>query len=258
MWLAQVRCFGRVPTVMKRTFFAFLWMGCGDTASGGSESEAESEAEAESESTSGLALELESQALFLYDTEFASAQAFADLFEADQITVAAVDKALEHPAVDLVIIGPDMQSRADKASALRILGKRVLGMGEGGHAFFSQLDSALGDAGCGEVGGIGIAETDHPIFADLKPDGTATGGFPLLAVFETNTIFDCGVYSGQNNVSYLAWDYRFDGEFADLASVGDTDWYWGFGDETTGRPDQMTEKGQQLFRQLVEYLLSKT
>jgi hypothetical protein len=102
-----------------------------------------------------------------------TANAYKALLDGNGLEVTLVDLAgvetTDLSPFDLIIIGPDTGAWDDPAKVSHVddAGKPVLGLGDGGYAFFGELDLSIGSLGASEIDAEVVAEDpDHDIWRE--------------------------------------------------------------------------------------------
>ena len=200
-----------------------------------------------------VTFEIKPRVLYVYQDDLATARAYEQLLEAHSLVV---DLAVKHavPLMNLrpyglVIIGPDtgtlgVWEPAATVSAIIQSETPVLGLGEGGYAYFGQLKLNIGHPNGAHSQGTSIQP--NPLTAAdtiwMYPYGPL-GTKDLMQLYAKPS-GRVDVYVGDGPLGLQVFGYK-DGDrnYADV--VMESNWYmlWGFDDG----PKAMTEPGRQLF-----------
>jgi hypothetical protein len=161
------------------------------------------------------------------------------------------DTAVADAAASVVVVFLPELPRGARDEAARIAGHGgpVLGMGVGGARAYGGLDLGLGlaDGAQGAVDGMIVADPDHALFAGMEiPEDRD------VTVY-TAAVTDVGIRPS-DGVEVLGWDDRYEGSYADLCHNGEA-WFWGWGGEEDGLPDELTPEGDAVLRALVTSLI---
>jgi|GEM_PF-3337705 len=196
---------------------------------------------------------LRPRVLYVYENDEETGRAYEQLVEANGVGVDVVpvddvpDQDLRR--YSLVIVGPDTGNQdkwgSDEAFSHIVRNERpVLGLGEGGYAFFGKLKLTLGYPngahGQGttiQVTNFGDAIWDYPYEFDMnrfKFMQLYEENSPRVDIFTNNETPPGVVIFGLNDN---------DSRYTDLAQESGWWTFWGFQDG----PKQMTEEGRQLF-----------
>lgn len=190
--------------------------------------------------------------VYIYDDDLTTAESYKELLEANDITVdlLPLNQVVEtnFGPYHLIIIGPDtgyLDSWGDKDTLAQITGsgKPILGLGEGGYAFFGKLglDIGWGKGWHGDENRILVVDPDHAIYkvpyaiSIPAPD-------PILTVYNTTTHVGIHLLEPPGDVTVLG---REPDNETHYPLVQQTAYYllWGF----SFAPSDMTATGQQLF-----------
>ncbi|MHA2371236.1 MAG: hypothetical protein ACXADX_20670, partial [Candidatus Hodarchaeales archaeon] len=198
--------------------------------------------------------------VYVYAYEEADALAYEELLESkgfmtEAITLSNVD-GFPFADYDLIILADDTGWNNDwgmgmaEITAIYNSGAPILGLGEGGYAYFGQIDLEIGSSTAGNQGVHGN-------------DGTLVVADDTHDIFNTPTDIGSGiisVYSGESR--YVSLHYPSPPENVDLlgripssdhyALTLENDMYflWGFRED----PDTMTQTGKDLMLNVVAYL----
>ncbi|KYK38511.1 MAG: hypothetical protein AYK18_17005 [Theionarchaea archaeon DG-70] len=197
-------------------------------------------------------------AAYVYDYELDTADSFKSLLGYNGIPVALVHiedvPSTDFSSCSLILIGPDTgwgDKWGDEAtvSKLNQSEKPILGLGEGGSAFFGKLglDIGWGKGWHGKKTGIYVVDASHPIYD--APFPITIPGDRILDLYTTTQ--HVGIYVKQPSKDITLFGREVD-DFTHYPLVQQTDKYflWGF----RGGPAAMKEVGKHLFVNVAYYL----
>ncbi|MEM2118938.1 MAG: hypothetical protein QW840_02315 [Candidatus Bathyarchaeia archaeon] len=197
---------------------------------------------------------------YIYSDELDTAQKFRSLLLSYGIAVDLVSNASaetwDYSPYGLIIVGPEtgdssVWNPSTVPSAINATGKPILGLGEGGYAFFGKLSLSIGypKGGHETANGTHVVNSSHTIFNQplsitVPPDSTlqlyntsiATVVIYLATVGPTITVL------GQKIESSVYYNILQEKSRYTL---------WGF----SASPDYLTQTGKSLFVNLVFWLL---
>jgi hypothetical protein len=188
--------------------------------------------------------------LFVYKDGLSSAQAFQDLLQANSIFVELSTVAnlpfVELGNYNLVIVGSDTGSLSEWGTkeAVDVLSgseRPVLGLGEGGYAYFGQLDEPLGYPEGAHSNGTEIqwAQASHPIWEYPYTINLREQKLLQLYTDDSNRV---DIYLDSPYLNVFGYN-DFDPAYANLVADYGDHMLWGFDDD----PKHMTETGRQIF-----------
>jgi parallel beta-helix repeat protein len=192
---------------------------------------------------------------YIYSSDVESAQSFKSLLVAygcsttlvsfDEIPVTELD------SYDLIIAGDDSGNlsqwgNVESVNAIESSGKPIVGLGEGGYAFFGQLELSIGwpNGMHGNGNSIRVIDPNHSLFImpyaiDIPED--------LAMVLYTETDYvPLYLYPVPETVTALGREVDSFGYYP-LAQEHNRYLFWGF----SGSPESMTEAGKRLFTDFI-------
>jgi len=189
--------------------------------------------------------------LHIYDNDIAAAESFQSLLadyrcSADLIDIADVATAPLN-SYDLIIVGNDTGSTADWGSIESVAviedsGKPVLGLGEGGYAFFGKLGLSIGwpNGMHSDDNSLYAIEPNSPLFSTPYPIDIPDDG--ILKLYTESSLVTLYLSPVPETVTVLGGSVAYSGYYT-LALEHDRYVLWGF----TESPLKMTEDGKRLF-----------
>jgi len=196
--------------------------------------------------------------VFIYSTDLDSAQSYKSLLETNGVTVDLVPKSIaevwNYSSYGLILISDDTGLRDiwEPAAAISVInsaGKPILGLGEGGYAFFGKLSLHIG-FGNGWHGGenrIYVVDAGHRIFN--YPIGISIPPDRIIQLYTSTP--NVGIYlpSPVEGVTPLG---RESSDASHYSLIQEDTRYvlWGF----SNAPADMTQTGKDLFVNLVLWL----
>jgi hypothetical protein len=174
-------------------------------------------------------------------------------YTTDLISMADV-ASTDFSAYRKVLIGDntgylDVWGTATLASYVNSYGKPIVGIGEGGYAFFGRSTSNLGwpNGWHGPQDTWVVTDPLHPVFK--LPNGIALGAGNTLNVL-TAPSNEVGIYAPSFPAGFEGLGREsLSTDHYGLALQNDTDFLWGF----SAAPSQFTEVGKDLFINVVAY-----
>jgi hypothetical protein len=155
----------------------------------------------------------------------------------------------------LIILGGDTGytiTWGDTASVAAITdsGKPVIGLGEGGYAYFGKLALETGypHGAHGDDNSIYVVDTSHSIFN--MPNSIAIPGDDIIQLYTTTNHVGIGLSPIPGNVVALGREADDVGYYP-LTLENGRYLLWGF----TASPDNMTQVGKDLFLNVVDFML---
>jgi parallel beta-helix repeat protein len=189
---------------------------------------------------------------YIFEDEIRDTQSFEFLLETYGCSVTLISLAdvtqTAFDSYDVIIIGNDTGTAStwwgedESIPAIENAGKPIVGLGEGGYAFFGKLGLFIGypNGGAGEDTGMCAAEPGHLLFSVPYTIGIPDDGV-LLLYGETRTI-KIWLDSVPENLIVPGEDAA-DSFYSPLILEGDRYLLWGF----INSPEDMTETGKKLF-----------
>jgi hypothetical protein len=191
---------------------------------------------------------------YIHSSDVEAAQSFRSLLVAYgcSTTLMAIDQIsnTDLDSYDIIIVGDDTGNLShwediESVTAIESSGKPVIGLGEGGYAFFGQLGLSIGwpNGMHGSHNSIYVVEPDSSIFdtpysIDIPEDlvlqlYTESNYVPLYLFPVPETVAAIGRDADSNGYYPLAMEHLY--------------LFWGF----SASPQNMTEIGKRLFINLV-------
>ncbi len=140
------------------------------------------------------------RAVYVYDTDMALAQSYQSLLQENQFVVdlVRINSVLSTSFEDytLVLVGPDTGSggtwgdaAGNQATHIEDSGKPVVGLGEGGYAFFGKLGYPIGwgEGWHGSGRNVYVMDPDHAVWK--SPNATTVPGSRTLDLYQSNSSF---------------------------------------------------------------------
>jgi len=198
---------------------------------------------------------------YVYSTDSTKAGSYRSLLEANGIAVDLLRMedlaASDLGAYEAIILGSDtgyLRTWGDAASvsAVQGTGKPIIGLGEGGYAFFGKLGLSVGwpHGWHGTEASIHVSDPSHPLF--LAPNSIyIEPEFRVLNLYTATGHVGIYLPSVPTDVEVLGREVG-DPEHYPLVLEGRRYVLWGF----TGSPDAMTSVGRELFVNLVYFVRS--
>jgi len=191
---------------------------------------------------------------YIYRSDIEGAQSFqsllvgygclATLVSLDEIPATALD------SYDLIIIGNDSGNLSDwddieSVTAIESSGKPIVGLGEGGYAFFGQLGLSIGwpNGMHGSGNSIEVIKLNHSLF--ITPYVINVLEESELQLYTESDYVTLYLYPVPETVTVLGSDAS--PGYYPLAQEHKRYLFWGF----SGSPESMTEIGKHLFINLV-------
>ena len=204
------------------------------------------------------------RAAYVFNPEYPlgpeTAEFYADLlakngFDVAIIPVAEVGTAVSLEGFDRVLIGPgtgnsETWGTEEALAHIAELGLPVIGLGEGGYAFFGQLDLAIGYPN-------GAWDTQDRVYAVDPGSSVWAEPYPVELpedrqvglYLEPVTLVEIFAESPQDDITAIGSDVSVPGYYPIIQQTNRFV-LWGF----TGHPELMTDTGKEVFVNLVWYL----
>ena len=179
------------------------------------------------------------EAVYIYNTDLTLAQQYKQLldpngFDFDIIKVSSILPA-NFDSYKLILIGPDTGSGSSwgdaagtQAQKLEDAGKPVVGLGEGGYAFFGKLNSPIGwgNGAHGSARDVYVMDSDDTVWN--KPNDISIPGSRIVQLYNSNSDFVAIYYPNpiagiigigrqstgtvhyviiEENVNYILWGF---------------------------------------------------
>jgi len=191
---------------------------------------------------------------YIYNFDLNTAKSFELLLENNQIATDPIPLGTlietDFVLYQAIIVGSDtVWNDPNLVSAVGNSGRAIIGLGEGGYEFLGKLGLSIGfpHGWHGIKTNIHIVDPKHPIFHDpneipIQPE------FRILNLYEeTNHV---GIHLPEIPIDVTVLGREID-DISHYPLVLEEDKYilWGF----TGAPDTMTERGRQLFINVVRF-----
>ncbi|MFW9993622.1 MAG: right-handed parallel beta-helix repeat-containing protein [Candidatus Odinarchaeota archaeon] len=203
-------------------------------------------------------------AYILYNDN-ATADAYKSLLEAngfstDLYTNSSIP-SIVFDQYDLILIGSDTGSFADwgTTSEVNILegsGKQIIGLGEGGYAFFGKLSLAIGygNGYHGALNNITVVDSSHPVFNTPVPIGPGT-----VQLYSSTSHVGIYLPTPPSDVVLLGreppiGEPPIDSVYYPLVQEKERYLLWGF----TAGPGSMTQVGKDLFLNIISYIFNSS
>ncbi len=197
--------------------------------------------------------------VYIYDTNLAIANDYKSLIEGEGYSVSIISVGAIIPAVfinsSLVIIGYDTGSLSSwgdtsSVSAIQSTSNPIIGIGEGGYAFFGKLGLNIGNPyglHFGSDDTINVVENTHPIFNNTIPNANFT-----MDLYDTpSSGVEILSSSGSSNINHVA-NTNPGSDYYTLIEENGKCFLWGF----DGGPTDMSDLGRILFLNLVDYYMN--
>jgi hypothetical protein len=197
---------------------------------------------------------------YIYNTDISKAQDFAAFLTnaGHTTTLVSISNVLitDFSVYDLIIIGSDtghLGTWGTPASVSQVAnsGRPIIGLGEGGYAFFGKLNLAIGYANGwhGADPGISVVDPSHQIFN--FPIKIPIPSPPTFALYNSTINVGINVPSPIPDVTLLGME-SLDSSLSHYSLIQEETRYilWGF----TGGPSAMTPVGKDLFSNIVAYM----
>ncbi|MBN1216809.1 MAG: hypothetical protein JXA99_15385 [Candidatus Lokiarchaeota archaeon] len=197
--------------------------------------------------------------VYIYNTDLTTANNFKSLIEGEGYSVSIISVGAIIPAVfinsSLVIIGYDTGSLSSwgdtsSVSAIQSTSNPIIGIGEGGYAFFGKLGLNIGHPyglHFGSDDTINVVENTHPIFNNTVPAANVT-----MDIYDTSS---SGVEilssSASSNINHVA-NTNPGSNYYILIEENEKCFLWGF----DGGPTDMSDLGRILFLNLIDYYMN--
>ncbi|MCP4608525.1 MAG: hypothetical protein GY845_07415 [Planctomycetes bacterium] len=192
---------------------------------------------------------------YIYRSDVEAAQNFKSLLVAygcsttlvslDEIAATALD------SYDLIIVGNDTGftgnwGDVESVTTIESSGKPIIGLGEGGYAFFGKLELSVGwpNGMHGSGNSIEVIEPDHSLF--ITPYVLDVPEDHILELYTESDSVPLYLYPVPETVTALGERVDSFGYYP-LAQEHNRYLFWGF----SGSPERMTEIGKRLFINLV-------
>ena len=198
---------------------------------------------------------------YIYSTDTTAANSFKDFLEGlgYPTTLIHMDSIVAGMfAGKLILIGSDTGDLgtwgdSDKVDAINNSGQPIIGLGEGGYAFFGKLSLAIGYPH-GWHGGdtdIIVVDSSHDVFNTPNNLGVSTG--QTISIYSTTGHVGINLPTPPENVVLLGREVT-DPDHYPLVQEDERYLLWGW----TASPDSMTQMGKDLFENVVRWLAAIT
>ena len=192
---------------------------------------------------------------YIYRSDVEAAQNFQSLLTAYgcSTTLVSLDEipATELDSYDLIIAGTDTGNLShwgdiESVSAIESSGKPIVGLGEGGYAFFGQLGLSIGwpNGMHGRDNSIEVIDPNSSLFGTPYPIDVPED--LVLQLYTESDYVTLYLYPVPETVTVLGGEVNSFGYYP-LAREHNRYLFWGF----AGSPESMTEVGKRLFINLV-------
>jgi parallel beta-helix repeat protein len=198
---------------------------------------------------------------YVYNSNAASAQQYHSLLVTYGCSTALIDlneiKTTSFDSYDLIIVGNDTGftgnwGDAESVAAIENSSRPVMGLGEGGYAFFGRLELSIGwpNASHGSCDSIELIDPNNSLFSTPYP--IIIPQDRILKLYTQTRSVDLYLYPVPETVTAIAGEEDNPGYYP-LAIEHNRYLFWGF----TASPENMTDPGKRLFVNMVIWLANK-
>ncbi|MDT8300551.1 MAG: right-handed parallel beta-helix repeat-containing protein [Sedimentisphaerales bacterium] len=192
---------------------------------------------------------------YIHSSDVGAAQSFKSLLVAYgcSITLVSVDEisATALDSYDIIIVGNDSGNLSqwgdiESVTAIESSGKPIVGLGEGGYAFFGQLGLSIGwpNGMHGSGNSIEVIDSNHSLF--ITPYVIDVPEDLVLQLYTESNYVTLYLYPVPETVTALGGEADSPGYYP-LAQEHNRYLFWGF----AGSTESMTEVGKRLFIDVV-------
>lgn len=199
---------------------------------------------------------------YIYSSDNPTANNFYDFlgengYSVDLIHISSV-MATNFNLYHVIIVGYDTGNGSDwgdaggsMASHIASFGKPILGMGEGGYAYFGKLSLLIGypNGAHGSAKNVQVVDFANPIWN--TPNHVSIPGDGIISLYNSDVNFAAIYYpTPLMGTEAIARITTSPNHYPLITQVGPF-FLWGF----DGRPASMSNKGQKIFINVIEYLI---